>query len=150
MSKTAKTAETIEFPTFDAEKATDQFRSFAEKSLEQSKDAYAKFKAGAEDAQKTLETSFETMKQAGDEVSLKAVAAMRANAEAGFGHLEALIGAKTISEFVELQTGFVRKNVEMLVDQAKDMQAVSSKAAEDIAKPVKTAFEKTMKDIKAA
>jgi hypothetical protein len=44
----------------------------------------------------------------------------------------------------------VRKNVEMLVDQAKDMQAVSSKAAEDIAKPVKTAFEKTMKDIKAA
>ncbi|MEO9612220.1 MAG: phasin [Nitratireductor sp.] len=150
MSKTAKTAETIEFPTFDAEKATDQLRSFAEKSLEQSKDAYAKFKAGAEDAQKTLETSFETMKQAGDEVSLKAVAAMRANAEAGFGHLEALIGAKTISEFVELQTGFVRKNVEMLVDQAKDMQAVSSKAAEDIAKPVKTAFEKTMKDIKAA
>jgi hypothetical protein len=76
MSKTAKTAETIEFPTFDAEKATDQLRSFAEKSLEQSKDAYAKFKAGAEDAQKTLETSFETMKQAGDEVSLKAVAAM--------------------------------------------------------------------------
>jgi phasin len=150
MSKTAKTAETIEFPTFDAGKATDQLRSFAEKSLEQSKDAYAKFKAGAEDAQKTLETSFETMKQAGDEVSLKAVAAMRANAEAGFGHLEALIGAKTISEFVELQTGFVRKNVEMLVDQAKDMQAVSSKAAEDIAKPVKTAFDKTMKDIKAA
>lgn len=150
MSKTAKTAETIEFPTFDAGKATDQLRSFAEKSLEQSKDAYAKFKAGAEDAQKTLETSFETMKQAGDEVSLKAVAAMRANAEAGFGLLEALIGAKTISEFVELQTGFVRKNVEMLVDQAKDMQAVSSKAAEDIAKPVKTAFDKTMKDIKAA
>ncbi len=150
MSKTAKTAETIEFPTFDAGKATDQLRSFAEKSLEQSKDAYAKFKAGAEDAQKTLETSFETMKQAGDEVSLKAVAAMRANAEAGFGHLEALIGAKTISEFVELQTGFVRKNVEMLVDQAKDMQAVSSKAAEDIAKPVKTAIDKTMKDIKAA
>ncbi|MEQ8298186.1 MAG: phasin [Nitratireductor sp.] len=150
MSKTAKTAETIEFPTFDAGKATDQLRSFAEKSLEQSKDAYAKFKAGAEDAQKTLETSFETMKQTGDEVSLKAVAAMRANAEAGFGHLEALIGAKTISEFVELQTGFVRKNVEMLVDQAKDMQAVSSKAAEDIAKPVKTAFDKTMKDIKAA
>ncbi len=150
MSKAAKTAETIEFPTFDAEKATDQLRSFAEKSLEQSKEAYAKFKAGAEDAQKTLETSFETMKQAGDEVSLKAIAAMRANAEAGFGHLEALVGAKTISELVELQTSFMRKNVEMMVDQAKDMQAVSSKAAEDIAKPVKTAFEKTMKDIKAA
>ncbi|MVA99458.1 phasin [Nitratireductor sp. CAU 1489] len=150
MSKSAKTAETIEFPTFDAEKATDQLRSFAEKSLEQSKETYAKFKAGAEDAQKTLETSFETIKQAGDEVSLKAITAMRANAEAGFGHLEALVGAKTISEVVELQTSFVRKNVEMMVDQAKDMQAVSSKAVEDISKPVKTAFEKTMKDIKVA
>ena len=35
MSKAAKTAETIEFPTFDASKATDQFRSFAEKGVEQ-------------------------------------------------------------------------------------------------------------------
>ncbi|QDZ01670.1 phasin [Nitratireductor mangrovi] len=150
MSKAAKSAETIEFPTFDPSQATDQFRSLAEKGLEQSKEAYAKFKAGAEEAQKTLETSFETIKKAGDEVSLKTIAAMRANAEAGFSHLEALVGAKSLSEVIELQTSFVRKNVDMAVDQAKEIQAVSSKAVEDVSKPVKTAFDKAMQDLKVA
>ncbi|MGO4835995.1 phasin, partial [Rhizobiaceae sp. 2RAB30] len=48
MAKTEKTAdviENIEFSAFDASKATDQFRTFAEKGVEQSKEAYAKVKA---------------------------------------------------------------------------------------------------------
>lgn len=150
MSKTAKSADTIEFPTFDASKATDQFRSFAEKSVEQSKEAYTKMKAGAEEAQKTLETTFETVKGVNSELSLKAIAAMRANAEAGFSHLEALLGAKSLSEVLELQTAFVRKSIETAVDQTKEMQAVTSKAAEDVSKPVKTAFENAIKELKVA
>ncbi|TIX94310.1 MAG: phasin, partial [Mesorhizobium sp.] len=73
-----------------------------------------------------------------------------ANADAGFSHLEALIGAKSLSEVVELQTSFLRKRAELAVEQAKEFQAVASKAAEDVAKPIKTAFEKALKDIKAA
>ncbi len=149
MSKAAK-AETIEFPSFDASKATEQFRDFAEKGMEQTKEVYAKLKTGAEDAQKALENSFETVRSASSEVSLKAIGAMRANAELTFSHLEALVGAKSVSEFVELQTSFVRKSVELGVEQAKDLQAASSKAVEDLAKPVKTAVEKAMKDLKVA
>lgn len=150
MSKAARSADTIEFPTFDASKATDQFRSFAEKGVEQSKEAYAKLKAGAEEAQKTLETAFETVKQAGSSVSLKTISAMRTAAETDFAHLEALVSAKSLSDVIELQTAYLRKRVELAVEQAKDLQAVSSKAAEDMAKPVKDAFEKTMKQVKAA
>lgn len=145
MSKTAKADNTIEFPSFDAAKATDQFRSFAEKGVEQSKEAYAKMKAGAEEAQKTLETTFETVKAASSEMSLKSIAAMRSNSEAAFAHLEALVGARSIADVVELQTAYLRKRIEMAVDQAKDMQAVSTKAAEDVALPMKAAFEKTFK-----
>ena len=49
------TVENVEFPSFDASKATDQVRAFAEKGLEQSKEVYAKVKTGAEEAQKALE-----------------------------------------------------------------------------------------------
>ena len=146
----AKSAETIEFPTFDAEKATDQFRAFAEKGVEQSKEAYAKMKTGAESAQKALETTFETVKSAGNEMSLKSIAAWRANTEAGFSHVEALIGAKSLSEAIELQTAFARKAFETAVEQAKDFQAASSKAAEDVAKPMKDIFEKSVKELKVA
>jgi len=148
--KTAETIENVEFPSFDASKATDQIRAFAEKGVEQSKEAYAKLKTGAEETQKVLESTFETAKTVSGDLSLKTIAALRANAEAGFSHLEALVGAKSLSEVVELQTSFLRKRVELAVEQAKEFQTVASKAAEDVSKPIKTAFEKALKDIKAA
>ena len=148
--KTPEFLENIEFPSFDASKATDQIRAFAEKSVEQSKEAYAKLKTGAEDAQKAIETTLETVKSASADLSLKSIAAMRANAEVNFSHLEALVGAKSLSEVVELQTAFLRKRVEMTVEQVKDFQASSTKVAEEVSKPVKTAFEKALKELKVA
>ncbi len=151
MSKTVKIADTsIEFPSFDASKATDQFRAFAEKGVEQSKEVYAKVKAGAEDTQKALESTFETAKSAGSALSLKTIAAMRANSEAGFAHLESLLNAKSLSEVVELQTAFFRKGFEASVEHAKEFQAIASKTAEEVAKPLKDVFEKTVKELKVA
>lgn len=149
-TKTAEFADTVEMPSFDVSKATDQFRAFAEKGVEQSKEAYAKLKTGAEEAQKSIETSYETARNVSAELSLKAISALRTNAETGFAHLEALASAKSLSEIVELQTAYLRKRVELTVEQAKDFQTVASKAAEDVSKPVKTAFEKALKDLKAA
>jgi phasin len=152
MAKTAeKTADFVEnFPSFDATKATDQLRAFAEKSVEQSKEAYAKLKTGAEEAQKALETTFETARTVSGDLSLKTISAFRANAEAGFAHLEALVAAKSLSEVVELQTAYLRKRVETSVDQAKDFQAAASKAAEKVSAPLKTVFEKAVKELKVA
>lgn len=151
MSKTAgKTSETVEFPTFDAEKATDQFRALAEKGVEQSREAYARLKNGAENAQKAVETSFDRVRAAGNELSLKSIAAARANAEAGFSHLEALVAARSLSEVIELQTSFLRQSVESAVEQARDFQVVSSKVVEDVSKPIKDVFEKAVSELKAA
>ena len=151
MAKAATTtAEITEFPAFDASQATDQLRAFAEKGVEQSKEAYAKMKTGAEEAQKVVEATYETARAASTDLSLKSIAAARASAEAGFAHLEAVAGVKSLSELIELQTSFLRKSVEMMVEQAKDFQAASSKAAEDVAKPAKAAFEKSLKELRIA
>jgi phasin len=154
MSKSPRTIENsltnVEFPAFDASKAADQVRAFAEKGIEQSKETYAKLKTGAEEAQKALESTFETVKSVGSDVSLKTIAALRANSEAGFSHLEALVGAKSLSEVIELQTAFIRKSVETAVEQTKELQAVTTKAAEDVSKPIKTVFEKSFNDLKVA
>ncbi len=150
MSKSPKTVENVEFPSFDASKAADQVRAFAEKGIEQSKETYAKLKTGAEETQKVLESTFETAKSVGSELSLKTIAALRTNSEASFAHLEALVGAKSLSEVVELQSAFVRKSFESAVEQAKELQVVTSKAAEDVSKPIKDAFEKAVKELKVA
>jgi phasin len=157
MPKSPRTAaeaietETVtEFPAFDASKAADQVRAFAEKGIEQSKEAYAKLKSGTEEAQKALESTFETVKSVGNDLSLKAIATLRANSEANFAHLEALVGAKSFSEVIELQTAFLRQGVEKAIEQAKELQAVTTKAAEDVSKPMKDVFEKAIKELKVA
>ena len=149
MSKKSDT-DAFAMPSFDASKVSDQFRDFAEKGLEQSKDAYAKMKTATEDAQKTVEETFKSVQTAGADVSLKAIAAMRANTEAGLNHLEALVGVKSVADFVELQTSFFRKQAELVTAQAKELQDISTKAAEKAAAPVKAAFEKVVTELKAA
>jgi phasin len=151
MSKTAsKMADTIEFPAFNATQATDQFRAFAEKGVEQSKEAYAKFKVGAEEAQKMIETTYESARNVAGEMSRKSLAAMRTNTEAGFSHLEQLAAARSLSDMIELQTSFMRKTFETMVEQAKDFQTASSKAMEEVAMPARSAFEKAVKELKIA
>ncbi len=81
---------------------------------------------------------------------MKAIAALRANAEAGFAHLEALAAVKSPSEFFELQAAFLNKQIETSIEQAKTLQAMMLRATEDVAKPIKDAFEKALKERKAA
>ena len=149
MSKKTE-SDAFAMPSFDASKMTDQFRDMAEKGVEQTKDAYAKMKTGAEEAQKTVEDTLKTVQAAGADVSLKAISTMRSNAEAGLAHLEALVSVKSVSDFVELQTSFFRKQAELVVAQAKELQDVSTKAVEKAAAPAKAAFEKVAKEFKAA
>jgi phasin len=138
------------YPAFDASKAIEQASAFTEKGVEQSKEVLAKFKAGSEETQKALESTYETAKTVSSDLSLKTIGIVRANAEAGFSHFEALIAVKSPSEFVELQTAFVRKQVEMAVEQVKELQAVTTKAVQDVSKPIKSAFEKAVKELKVA
>lgn len=147
---TTKTGETVEFPTFDATQASDQIRAFTDKQVEQTKEVYARMKSGVEDSQKALEETFGNAKSFGDTFALKSIAAMRMTAEANFDHFEALLGAKSLSDVMELNSAFVRKSVDMTVDQAKEFQTLSSNAATDVAKPMKAVFEKSMKEHKAA
>jgi phasin len=140
-------AEVFAFPAFDAGKITDGYREFTEKSVAQSKEAYDKMKSAAEDATKTMETTLETAQAGSVELGLKAVDAMRTNSENLFSHIEALMGVKSIAEMIELQSSFLRKQVEVTVDQTRTMQETFRKVAEDVSKPGKAAVEKTVKEV---
>ncbi|EKF40893.1 phasin [Nitratireductor indicus] len=151
MTKTTqKETEALEFPTFDATKANEQFRAFAEKSTEQTKEIYARMKAGAEDAQKAFEQTFETAKTAGNEFTSKSIAAMREGAEANLAHLEALAGARSLADLIEMQSSFLRKRMEVAVDQMKEFQVTSQKSVETLSKPMKDVFEKAFKEVRVA
>ena len=138
------------FSAFDPAKLTDSFREFAERGAAQSREAYAKVKAATEEATKTVETTMQSAQAGSVEVGLKAIEALRTNADLSLSHMEALLGVKSVAEFVELQTSFVRKQAELTIDQARSIQDATRKLAEAVSQPGKEAAEKAMSTFKAA
>ncbi|MDO9418298.1 phasin [Pararhizobium sp.] len=145
---TKKTDDVFSMASFDPAKITDSMREFAEKGAAQSKEAYAKMKTAAEDASKTVEATMESAQSSTVEIGLKAIEALRTNAENSLSHMEALLGVKSLSELFELQTGFIRKQAELAVEQAKSMQEATKKAAESVSQPAKAAAEKAISTFK--
>ncbi|ORE87636.1 phasin family protein [Aurantimonas sp. 22II-16-19i] len=129
----------------DPSQLNETFRSMTQKSMEQSKEAYGRMKAAADEATKALESTMENVHQGSLQLSKKAIDAMRTNAELGFAHLDSMMSAKSFAEVIEMQTAYVRKQVEMATDQAKDMQALSQSVAKDMMQPGREAFQKATK-----
>ncbi|CDZ28469.1 phasin [Neorhizobium galegae] len=145
-----KNDDIFSFSAFDPSKMTEGFRDFAEKGATQSREAYAKMKSAAEEATKTVESTMQTAQSGSVELGLKAIDALRTNAEISLAHMEKLLGVKSFAELIELQTGFIRKQAEITVEQAKSMQDTARKIVEDVTKPGKEAAEKVMTTFKAA
>ncbi len=145
---TKKTEDAFAMASFDPSKITENFREFAEKGSEKSKEAYGKMKEVAEDATKTIESTMQSAQSGTVEIGLKAIEALRTNAESSLSHMEALLGVKSVSELFELQTSFFRKQAEATVSQAKAMQEATRKVAETVAKPGKEAAEKAFSGFK--
>ncbi|RAZ85615.1 phasin [Mesorhizobium hawassense] len=140
--KTVGSDETVDFQKTG--KASGQPRIVAENGGEQLTGVFVKFASGVEDAWRILNSTVETTKAIGNELSQKTFGALRTNGEADFSHLRALIGAKFPSEVIELQSTFVRKRVEMGLEQAKEFQALTTKAVAEISKPIRDEFEKLL------
>ncbi|MBB3656309.1 phasin [Rhizobium sp. BK650] len=147
---TIKTDDVFSIASFDPSKLAESFRDFAEKGAQQSKEAYAKLKSAGEEAGKTLEATVQTAQAGTVEIGLKAIDVLRVNAESSLSHMEALLGVKSVAEFVELQTSFLRKQAELTVEQAKSLQETAKQVAEKVAKPSKDAAEKAVASFKAA
>ncbi len=97
-----------------------------------------------------MEATVESAQSGTVELGLKAIEALRANADSSLSHMEALLSAKSLSELFELQTAFVRKQAELALEQARAMQETTRKVAESVAQPSKDAAQKAMASFKPA
>lgn len=126
----------------DPQKMQETLRTMTERSREQSQEAYRRLKTAAEEATRTMESTVENAHNGSLTLSRKALEAMRSNAEMGFEHLEKLASAKSVSELIELQTGFVRRQMEAAADQAREMQAISQEIGQELLRPGREAAER--------
>lgn len=110
-------------------------REFAEKSVKQAKDGYAKFKSAAEETSDALEDAYATSSKGYKELGRKSVEVSRSNLNAHFDFLHALLGAKSVTQAVELQSSYARQQFEALGGQVKELSTIAQKAMTDGSKP---------------
>jgi phasin len=138
----AFTGQTFEFPT--------AFRELAERSVSQARDTYAKLKTAAEEATDLVEGTLETFREGASALSLKALEATKSNSDASFALIRDLFGAKTLSEVMELQSTFARRQFETAISQFKEIQQLTEKLVSDTSRPVSEQVEKTFKELRVA
>ncbi|NJL50333.1 MAG: phasin [Blastochloris sp.] len=124
---------------------TATYRDMAEKSVIQAKDAYAKIKSAAEETTDLVEDTYVTASKGFSDLNIKALEAVRANINASFDFAHALLQVKTLSQAVELTSSHIRKQVEALIDQSRELTEVAQKIATETTEPIKAGVERMIK-----
>jgi phasin len=127
------------------EEIQQSFRGALEKSVVESRAAFAKAKTAADEATSAFEVSFAAAKDGALAFNAKALEALRANADANFDFLKSVFAAKSLSDVITLQTEFARKQVETMTSQTKDLGALTQKAMADAVEPIKEQVAKSFK-----
>ena len=110
-------------------------RAFAEKSVEQAKQAFDGFVTAASRAVSTLEGQTETARQGAKDVTEKAMGFAEKNVAGSFEFMQKLVQAKDFQEVLRLQADYVKTQMQVLAEQAKELGESTTKAAKDAATP---------------
>ncbi len=113
-------------------------RALAEKTVAQTREAYDRSKDAFDASVTTFERSFDAAGQGATAFNRKIVDIARRNVDTSFDLAKSLAGAKNLSEMVELQATYWRKQFGLLADQAEEVRALSTKVTADTAAPIKT------------
>jgi phasin len=120
-------------------------RTAVEKTVVDSRAAFAKAKASADEAASAFEVSFTAAKDGVLAINAKAFEALRANAEANFDYVKASLAVKSLSDLIALQSEFARKQVDAMTAQVKDIGALAQKTMTETSEPIKEQVAKSFK-----
>jgi phasin len=137
--KAAKEFEALKLDTTVPESV----RALAEKTVNQSREAYERGKEQLEEAIDALERSFDAAGQGATAFNRKMIDLAQRNLNSAFDLAKKLAGAKTLGEIVELQSAFIRSQFDVFANQASEIRALTTKIAADTTEPIKHQVTKT-------
>jgi phasin len=121
--------------------ATDRFeippemRVFAEKSVEQARQAFDGFMSAAHHALSTFEGQAETARKGARDVAEKAMTFAQQNITSSFELAEQLVKARDVQEVMRLQADYIKRQMQVLGEQARELGESAGSAARDAATP---------------
>jgi phasin len=113
-------------------------RALAEKTVAQTREAYDRSWDAFDASLTTFERSFDAAGQGAAAFNRKVVDMARRNVDASFDLATSLAGAKNLTEVVQLQAAFWRKQFGVLAAQAEEVRALSTKVTVDMTTPMES------------
>lgn len=110
-------------------------RKFAEQSVEQARKAFDGFINAAQQAVNDMEGRTTAAQANAKDVGAKAMSFAQRNILSSFELAQKLVQAKDVEEILKLQAEYVKSQMHVLGEQAKELGQTASKAAMDAAKP---------------
>jgi phasin len=112
-----------------------EVRAFAEKGVEQARQAFDGFISAAQNAVNAFDGQAETARKGAKDVTEKAITFAGQNVASSFELAQRLVQAKDVQEVMRLQADFIRKQMQVFAEQAKEIGESTSKAAREAAVP---------------
>ena len=122
-----------EMPKFGSMEMPAAFREIADKSVAQARDTYEEAKAAVEEATGRLKDTYTTTAKGATDYNLKVIEIARTNTNTAVDYAGELLGAKSLSEFVDLSTTQARKQFEAMTAQSKELTELAQKVTTEIA-----------------
>ena len=121
--------------------ATDRFeippemRAFAEKSVEQARQAFDGFISAAHNAVAAFEGQAETARKGAKDVTEKAMIFAQQNVANSFELAQQMMRAKDVQDMLKLQADYIKTQMQVFTEQAKVLGESTSKATKDATTP---------------
>jgi phasin len=113
-------------------------RALAAKTVAQTRETYNRSLDAFDTSLTKFERSFEAAGQGAAVFNRKIIDIARRNVDASFDLATSLAGAKNLTDIVQLQAAFWRKQFDTLTAQAEEVRALSKKTAADAAETIKS------------
>ena len=104
------------------------------RSVEQARQAFEGFISAAQRAMTAFEGQAESARQGAKDVTEKAMTFAERNITGSFDFAQRLVQAKDVEEMLKLQANYIKTQMQVLADQAKELGESTSKVARDAAK----------------
>ena len=106
-----------------------EMRDFAERSVSQARRAFESFMGAVQRTSGSIDTAASSAQVTAKDVTGKAVSFAEKNVTAAFDLAERLVRAKDVHEVLQIQSEFVRAQMETIQAQTKELGEAVQKAA---------------------
>jgi len=112
----------------------EQMRDFAEKSVDQARKAFDDFMGATQKAVTNVEDSANAVQAGAADANKKALTYAEEHVNAAFKFAQELVKANNLEDMMKLQQDYLRGQMEVLGEQAREFSNTATKTVQDAAK----------------